>query len=94
MKPSCSISRDDGFSKTMMASTSKSLAQINKSLDVGRATKEGSALRDAERIPSVIGMDKGVKDVPNTPGLFLLGSGIFLPSSAFIVRSFSWCRSP
>ena len=29
-----------------------------------------------------------------TPGLFLLGSGIFLPSSVtFIVRSFSWCRT-
>jgi hypothetical protein len=32
MKLSCSISRDDGFSKTTMASTNKYLAQINKSL--------------------------------------------------------------
>src|SRR5262249_26505285 len=32
-----------------MASTSKSLAQINKSLDEGRATKKHSALRDASR---------------------------------------------
>src|SRR5215471_9057047 len=29
-----------------------------------------------------------------TPGLFLLGSGIYLPSSVtFIVRSFCWCRT-
>ena len=32
-----------------MALTSKSLAQINKSLDEGRATKKHSALRDASR---------------------------------------------
>jgi hypothetical protein len=31
IKLSCSISSDDGFSKTMMASTNKSLARTNKS---------------------------------------------------------------
>src|SRR6516164_6124609 len=34
---------------TALASTSKSLAQMNKSSDVGKATKKHSALRDASR---------------------------------------------
>src|SRR5262245_23764307 len=34
---------------TALASKSKSLAQMNKSSDVGKATKKHSALRDASR---------------------------------------------
>jgi hypothetical protein len=44
MKPSCSISRDDAFCKTMMAPKNKSLARTNKSSDVGKATKGCSDL--------------------------------------------------
>ena len=45
----CANKATQRLSMAAMALTSKSLAQINKSLDEGRATKKHSALRDASR---------------------------------------------